>query len=372
MPQTYTVKLSDGRTFDVTTDGGAPSEASILASLKEPDFKTSNVPVSAADMVSGKVGRDTGAPEGTAEPDWKSKLADALEPLAHPRDPNDFLNLMLQTNAGTAIGEHILKPVAEAVAHYGGAAVDAASALLPTKAKAALSILKNLSPSEWNNPLTVAGREGRTTAATKAFNDLPLAQQQQQLPATPAPELAAPAPPSLLQAARDRFEAAKAARAQPPMSDLDVARQEVAAGRLDPAIVARMEAKAAPVAAAPPPQPQPPAPAPIATPAPAPPQPVAVSPQAATNALGLAAARAKVPLTLKEIQSLVPVVQQGTAPADAIAAFVQSKDPAAALAKMPGMMTDAEVQAALDARNNAGKIKTPSAETARARKAAQP
>lgn len=35
MPETYTVKLSDGREFDVTTEGGPPSEAAILASLAQ-------------------------------------------------------------------------------------------------------------------------------------------------------------------------------------------------------------------------------------------------------------------------------------------------------------------------------------------------
>lgn len=33
MPETYRVKLSDGREFDVTTEGGAPSEADILGNL---------------------------------------------------------------------------------------------------------------------------------------------------------------------------------------------------------------------------------------------------------------------------------------------------------------------------------------------------
>ncbi len=33
MPETYTVKLSDGREFDVETEGGPPSEADIMAAL---------------------------------------------------------------------------------------------------------------------------------------------------------------------------------------------------------------------------------------------------------------------------------------------------------------------------------------------------
>lgn len=37
MPETYTIKLSDGREFDVVTEGGAPTEAAILASLGQSD-----------------------------------------------------------------------------------------------------------------------------------------------------------------------------------------------------------------------------------------------------------------------------------------------------------------------------------------------
>lgn len=42
--QTYRVALSDGREFDVVTEGGPPSEQDILASLgaEQPDFKSSN------------------------------------------------------------------------------------------------------------------------------------------------------------------------------------------------------------------------------------------------------------------------------------------------------------------------------------------
>lgn len=42
-PQTYRVTLSDGRAFDVTTEGGPPSEQDILGSLEpQADFKTDN------------------------------------------------------------------------------------------------------------------------------------------------------------------------------------------------------------------------------------------------------------------------------------------------------------------------------------------
>lgn len=36
MPQTYRVTLSDGRAFDVATDGGPPSEQDVLGSLETP------------------------------------------------------------------------------------------------------------------------------------------------------------------------------------------------------------------------------------------------------------------------------------------------------------------------------------------------
>ncbi len=58
MPQTYRVKLSDGREFDVTTEGGAPSEADILGSLKDgPPSTTKPVSESEPGTYWGGVGK---------------------------------------------------------------------------------------------------------------------------------------------------------------------------------------------------------------------------------------------------------------------------------------------------------------------------
>lgn len=157
-----------------------------------PDLDASGKPVSAAapvsalDMVSGRVGRDIGA--DTAAPDWKANLAGALEPMAHPQSAGDIAGLLLPTGGSAALGK-VLRPVGNAVAKYGGAAAELGASLLPTKAKAALGVLKQLSPTEWNSPLTVAGREGRAVAASQRFNAQPLAEQMKSFPTSgPIPE----------------------------------------------------------------------------------------------------------------------------------------------------------------------------------------
>lgn len=121
------------------------------------------------------------------EGDQPSALRSALTPLAHPSSAGDFASLLLPNEAGASIMGRMVEPLAAGVKKYGGAAVDAATSMLPTRAMNGLRILGKLNPTEWNNPLTVAGREGRTTAASQAFNDLPLAQQMDKLPPTPAP-----------------------------------------------------------------------------------------------------------------------------------------------------------------------------------------
>lgn len=75
MPETYTVKLSDGREFDVVTEGGPPTEAAILASLGQSDAPKAQVAIkpensarglnAAAQM--GAVGRSVPAAATAAE-----------------------------------------------------------------------------------------------------------------------------------------------------------------------------------------------------------------------------------------------------------------------------------------------------------------
>lgn len=69
------------------------------------------------------------------------------------------------------------------------------------------------------------------------------------------------------------------------------------------------------------------------------------------------------------------LIRRGVPPETAVAQVIKNRpaaplSPAEQLAKMPGAMSDAEVRAALDARNARGQIKSPSAQTAIERKAA--
>lgn len=92
--------------------------------------------------------------------------------------------LMIPGEAGAHIMGKIIEPVAAAVGKYGGAALELGTSLLPDRARKAVGVLRQLNPATWNNPLTVAGREGRVTAASQAFNDQPLAVQMNSLPET--------------------------------------------------------------------------------------------------------------------------------------------------------------------------------------------
>lgn len=111
-------------------------------------------------------------------PDWKSNLAGALEPLAHPQSLTDMGNLLIPSGGAAVVGK-ALAPIGEAIGRYGGAAVKlagaAGTALLPpamvTPIRGALKVLGELKPSEWNSPLTVAGREGRAQAAVAGMVD---------------------------------------------------------------------------------------------------------------------------------------------------------------------------------------------------------
>ena len=95
----------------------------------------------------------------------------------------------------------------------------------------------------------------------------------------------------------------------------------------------------------------------------------------------LAARRAGVTLSPNDYVGLNTAVRAGAEPAEAVASLIAERAPAAAspadallqrLKANGGALSDEEVHAALDARNARGEIKTPSAQTARARKAARP
>lgn len=104
--------------------------------------------------------------------DWGQRLSDAGQSLAHPQTKGDIAGLLIPSGGAEVIG-NALRPIGQAISKYGGAATklagSAATALMPSSmvapARAALNVLGELKPSEWNSPLTVAGREGRAHAA---------------------------------------------------------------------------------------------------------------------------------------------------------------------------------------------------------------
>lgn len=108
---------------------------------------------------------DTGNyPEGVNPADrWQNKAAAGLEPLAHPQGVGDLAALAIPGGMGAALAPY-LKPMQEGASKYGGAAVDLATSFLPKKGQAALKVLGELRPTNWHNPLTVAGRDARAAA----------------------------------------------------------------------------------------------------------------------------------------------------------------------------------------------------------------
>lgn len=145
------------------------TDAEISAALKSHAPATPLSTPSALDMLSGRVGRDTGSPDGPQTPSTLGKLNTMLQPMAHPQSLGDIGHLMMlpvdatRSAAGSIIGG-MIRPAGTALSKYGGAAADVATSFLPAKARSALGVLKTLSPTEWNSPLTVAGREARAHA----------------------------------------------------------------------------------------------------------------------------------------------------------------------------------------------------------------
>jgi len=119
-------------------------------------------------------------------PTGLTRIGAMLEPMAYPHSMGDMAAMLIPSGGGAAV-DRLVSPIVKGAAKYGGAALEAGASLLPVKGRAALSVLRELNPSSWNSPLTVAGREGRAVAASKTFNELPLAQQMQQFPEVPAP-----------------------------------------------------------------------------------------------------------------------------------------------------------------------------------------
>ena len=83
--------------------GGLPPLGAEVKSAIVPDFKTTNVPFAEKSPI--ELRGAVNAQEGDAE-DWKVKLAAKLEPLAHPKDANDIMGLLLASDAGAALASN--------------------------------------------------------------------------------------------------------------------------------------------------------------------------------------------------------------------------------------------------------------------------
>lgn len=110
MPQKYRVTLSDGRTFDVTTDGAAPSEADVLASLSsQPDVETQGTVAPAAppsglgQMKSAfETAKDLGAGFAKAAGRSVKFIADDLPHAAGGAGLSDYIDLATGRPKGTS------------------------------------------------------------------------------------------------------------------------------------------------------------------------------------------------------------------------------------------------------------------------------
>ena len=120
-----------------------------------------------------------------------------LEPLAHPQTLGDYASLLIPSEAGARIMGRIVEPAVAGVKKYGGAAVDLATSLLPARTNKALSVLRDLSPSEWNSPLTVAGRDARAHASVSDMVDRFLPNKSGYVPGAQAATSPATALPGL-------------------------------------------------------------------------------------------------------------------------------------------------------------------------------
>lgn len=182
-----------------------------------------------------------------------------------------------------------------------------------------------------------------------------------------------------------------AAEAKAPLSDLEFARQEAAAGRLPKSVLNNMEnadairaeraaskapkqmPAAAPEATNAPPATTSQAAAPVVQPAPnvpaEPPSQPAVKPmsrQQTLNELALAARRAKISLSGEDYGALQVAVRDGATPVEAVAALAKSRmspiEQLAGSGSFAGLPSEADVAAAVAKRNSTGQWKTPTAD----------
>lgn len=193
------------------------SEDNIATVIKHYTSQTASPPVSALDMASGRVGRDTGSSDGPASaPDWKANLAGAMEPLAHPQSAGDFAALLVPSELG--MGRGGLATVKEAAQRY-GSAFKAAAQDTPAGIKGIASFpmraygkLKDALPSSNEKAITDFWGGAKPTAAPSRpvtppsgpdIIDRNLRQPSAAAPSTPAAASAADTETLLRQAGMD-------------------------------------------------------------------------------------------------------------------------------------------------------------------------
>lgn len=172
----------------------AALEKSVL--VKHPEYQDLATPAEPAWGMHPTRAQEALTADPAAAPDWKSNLAGALEPLAHPKTAADIGALLIPGGAGGAT-DRVLQAVGKlplakigmgaAGAAYGGATAPenagplrimgrmatygAAGAMAPTALKILPAPAREAveqfatKAGEWNSPLTAAGREGRAHAA---------------------------------------------------------------------------------------------------------------------------------------------------------------------------------------------------------------
>lgn len=380
MPK-YLVEMHDGRKFQVEADS-QPTEADVLAKLGESSpaptatvergglmHPLTSVVAPELEAARGALAAATDAPHG--QPILARSRTGALYPSEEGTGAVNAAKAAARGAGGAVIDqtEGVTSPVGLLTA--GAAKVASTLEKSPLARAAAAKLLQFVGDFDLRKPFqSTVGRAGDALArsAEEARSASAPGFPRTSVNPDPPPVAAAPADLSRVPAGSltqeqigERLAAtnagavpeAAAATAKPPVGG-SLADQRAA-------FEARVAARQAPEA-------QVPTQAPNAAPAPSVAAPARFSQQRAINDLGMQARRAKLTLSLDQVKALVPLVEQGQTPADVIGTLI-AKDPTVALAKLPGVLSDAEVQAALDARNARGELKAPSAQTAKARRA---
>lgn len=281
MPETYRVKLSDGRKFDVESEGGPPSEAAVMAQLKS----STPAPYQSRDVLAegrrSAAQSDTpdDAPKGGLAQWFEEKLRPMLEQVAHPQTISDIASLLIPDAGLTGT----VRAGGKAIAATGRGVEATANAPIVQQAASAAGMAGSIAEGFHGKPGTAAAIASGAAVAPKVVaaggRGLQRIGDVIERSAAPTPRAVGnPMPPVVVAA---------------------------------PAAVSEVVAPAA----------------------------KALSPAQTMNELALAARRAKITLSPTDYKTLSKVVQEGAAPAEAVATLLEQR----LLQKLPGAMSDADV-----------------------------